>query len=103
MKRRTSHAGALYPREIEVTLTALRGAFASLGEFTGVNPHTARQCLAEYIAAHALFGELDEDGLREGALKHLRSRFSVLTPADRRPGRMVTRLALGAPSRRSGP
>ena len=67
--------GALYPDEITVATEAFKAAVAALDESIYAEPHYVRQCLAEYICAHALVGELDVDSLRDGALRYVRKRF----------------------------
>ena len=63
--------GALYPDEIAVAAAAFQTALASLGDTVRASSYAVRRCLAEYISAHALNGELDVEELSEGALRYL--------------------------------
>ena len=68
--------GALYPDEVDIAAAAFKAALASLGT-TRANAYAVRRCLARYISAHALMGELDLETLREGAIRYLDNGFSL--------------------------
>ena len=70
--------GALYPDEVALAAAAFQGALASLGDDIHATSHSVRRCLAEYISAHALNGELDVDELRDGALRFIK----MMLPAE---------------------
>jgi hypothetical protein len=65
--------GALYPDEVALAAAAFQAALASLGDDIHATSHSVRRCLAEYISAHALNGELDIDELRDGALRFIKT------------------------------
>jgi hypothetical protein len=67
--------GALYPDEVALAAAAFQGALAALDGAIQADPHSVRRCLAEYISAHALMGELDVNVLRDGALSYVRNGF----------------------------
>lgn len=68
--------GALYPDEVDVAAAAFNAALASLGT-TRANAYAVRRCVARYISAHALMGELDLETLRDGAIRYLDNGFSL--------------------------
>ena len=68
--------GALYPDEVDIAAAAFKAALASLGT-NRANAYAVRRCLARYISAHALMGELDVETLRAGAVRHLDNGFSL--------------------------
>jgi hypothetical protein len=65
--------GALYPDEVALAAAAFQSALASLGDDIHATSHSVRRCLAEYISAHALNGELDMQELRDGALRFIKT------------------------------
>jgi hypothetical protein len=76
--------GALYPDEVTIAAAAFQAALTALDGRIDVDPHSVRRCLAEYISAHALMGELDVITLRDGALRYLGTRYIA-------PSRLVLR------------
>jgi len=68
--------GALYPDEVDMAAAAFEAALASLGT-NRANAYAVRRCLARYISAHALRGELDVETLRDGAIRYLDNGFSL--------------------------
>ena len=68
--------GALYPDEVDIAAAAFKAALASLGT-NRANAYAVRRCLARYISAHALMGELDVETLRDGAIRYLDNGFSL--------------------------
>ena len=68
--------GALYPDEVAIAAAAFNAALASLGT-TRANAYAVRRCIAQYISAHALMGELDVETLREGAIRYLDNGISL--------------------------
>ena len=68
--------GALYPDEVDIAAAAFKAALASLGT-NRATAYAVRRCLARYISAHALMGELDVDTLRDGAIRYLDNGFSL--------------------------
>jgi len=75
--------GALYPDEVAIAAAAFQAALTRLDGSTYADTHSVRRCLAEYISAHALMGELEVDALRDGALRYLQNGF--MRPARREP------------------
>ena len=74
--------GALYPNEVTVAVRAFEAAIAVLQSSSSANAPATRLCLAEYISAHALFGELDVETLRDGALRYLRQMHPSVVPSE---------------------
>ena len=68
--------GALYPDEVDIAAAAFNAALASLAT-NRANAYAVRRCLARYISAHALMGELDVETLRAGAVRYLDNGFSL--------------------------
>jgi hypothetical protein len=68
--------GALQPDEVDIAAAAFKAALSSLGT-TRANAYAVRRCLARYISAHALMGELDVETLRDGAIRYLDNGFSL--------------------------
>ena len=75
--------GALYPDEVAIAAAAFQAALTRLDGSTCADTHSVRRCLAEYISAHALMGELEVDALRDGALRYLQNGF--MRPARSEP------------------
>jgi hypothetical protein len=65
--------GALYPDEVAVAAAAFQAALAAIDGTLYTDPNSVRRCLAEYISAHALMGELDVNALRDDALRFLQN------------------------------